>query len=127
MAKKDNQKRIATDAERLLAHNITLSRQYAKGWKETDEKYSGTMKGSVEINTTLVTEDGKEVCAVTEGNPPSATYDVDKFFDDHPDAKKKLEAEYRKPQRDPTVSLTCKWIEPGAPDPGAPSDDGQDD
>lgn len=117
MAKKDNAKRIATDAERLLAHHVTLSRQYAKGWKETDAVYTATMKGSVDVNTTLITADGKEVCSVTEGAPPAPSYDIERFFKDHPDQLKDLEKNYRNPQKDPTVTLTCKWIEPGAPDP----------
>lgn len=112
MAKKNNERLVATPELRVLAHKITEARAASKAWKETDATYTETAKSTIPVNTTLVTEDGREVLAVTEGEMPSPTYDYTRYFDDHPTEKAELEANYRKPQRAATVTLTTKWVEP---------------
>lgn len=112
MAKKDNEKLVATDELRVLAHKITEARAAKKAWAETDATYTETAKSTVPVNTTLVTADGREVMSITEGELPKATYDYARYFDEHPAEKAELEANYRLPQRDATVTLTTKWVEP---------------
>ena len=112
MAKKDNVKVIADQAQRIDAAKLTEARQRAKEWTEWGNIAKDKLRASVEGKTdiTFVTKEGAEVASITESEP-KISYDMAAYFKDHPEAEAELHAKYAK---DPTTTVTVatKWVEP---------------
>lgn len=112
MVKADNARRIATPDERKIASKLRYVRERTKLWKQTETR----LKEIVETwgkDLTLTTSSGDEVISCTESKPVTR-YDYAKFFADHPDARAKLEADY-KVVGDTRTVITTEWIEPEDP------------
>lgn len=115
MPKAENEKIVATPDQRKVASDLTEAKRHAKEWTEWGNKKKEELRASLDDRTdiTLVTEKGIEVASVTESEPKT-TYDMKRFFEDHPAQKLILEEKYANEPKT-VVTVLCSYEEPDAP------------
>lgn len=103
-------KRIASEAQRIMASNITQARKGKAEWDayEKDMKAAVTDTVGGDVDLILVTETGDEVLTIVQSDP-SQTVNWSAFRKDHPELEDEIQ-KYLNPATS-KVTFYTKWVE----------------